>query len=77
MAFNIKLPGMGGSEAPSETSQSTIMDNLQQAAVRGGRFKLPGIGDKPVGTQLQLLGGMFVFFLFIVAVSAWMDSQSP
>ena len=75
MAFNIKFPGMGGSETPSETSQSTIMDNLQQAAVRGGRFKLPGIGDKPIGTQLQLLGGMFVFFMFIVAVSAWMDSR--
>ena len=76
MAFNIKLPGMGGSETPPETSQSTIMDNLQQAAVRGGRFKLPGIGDKSVGTQLQLLGGMFVFFMFIVAVAAWIDSRT-
>jgi twitching motility protein PilJ len=76
MAFKFKFPGIGGTEAPSDTSQSTIMDNLQQAAVRGGRFKLPGIGDKPVGTQLQLLGGMFVFFLFIVAVSAWMDSRT-
>ncbi len=76
MAFKIKLPTMGGTEAPSETSQSTVMDNLQRAAVRGGRFKLPGIGDKPVGTQLQMLGGMFVFFMFIVAVAAWMDNRT-
>jgi twitching motility protein PilJ len=76
MAFKLKLPAMGGAVAPEDTSQSTIMDNLQQAAVRGGRFKLPGMGDKPVGTQLQLLGGMFVFFMFIVAVSAWMDSRT-
>ena len=74
----LKLPSfLTGKTGPAEdTSQSTIMDNLQQAAVRGGRFKLPGIGDKPVGTQLQLLGGMFVFFLFIVAVSAWMDNRT-
>ena len=74
----LKLPSfLTGQTGPAEdTSQSTIMDNLQQAAVRGGRFKLPGIGDKPVGTQLQLLGGMFVFFLFIVAVSAWMDNRT-
>ncbi|MBI4989269.1 MAG: type IV pili methyl-accepting chemotaxis transducer N-terminal domain-containing protein [Rhodocyclales bacterium] len=76
MAFKFKLPTMGGTEATAETSQSTIMDNLQQAAVRGGRFKLPGIGDKTVGTQLQLLGGLFVFFMFIVAVSAWLDSRT-
>lgn len=76
MAFKLKIPGMGGSGASAETSQSTIMDNLQQAAVRGGRFKLPGIGDKPVGTQLQLLGGLFVFFMFVVAVAAWMDSRT-
>ncbi|MCC6656763.1 MAG: type IV pili methyl-accepting chemotaxis transducer N-terminal domain-containing protein [Rhodocyclaceae bacterium] len=74
----LKLPSfLTGQTGPAEdTSQSTIMDNLQQATVRGGRFKLPGIGDKPVGTQLQLLGGMFVFFLFIVAVSAWMDNRT-
>ena len=74
----LKLPSfLTGKTGPAEdTSQSTIMDNLQQATVRGGRFKLPGIGDKPVGTQLQLLGGMFVFFLFIVAVSAWMDNRT-
>ena len=76
MAFKFKLPVMGDAAAPEDPSQSTIMDNLQQAAVRGGRFKLPGIGDKPVGTQLQLLGGMFVFFMFIVAVSAWLDSRT-
>ena len=79
MAFNFKLPALklpGGPGDPAQTSQSTIMDDLQQAAVRGGRFKLPAIGDKPVGTQLQLLGGMFVFFLFIVAVAAWIDSRT-
>jgi twitching motility protein PilJ len=79
MAFKFKLPSFnlpGGQAASEDTSQSTIMDNLQQAAVRGGRFKLPGIGDKPVGTQLQLLGGMFVFFMFIVAVAAWIDSRT-
>ena len=76
MAFKFKIPGLGGSEASAETSQSTIMDNLQQAAIRGGRFKLPGIGDKPVGTQLQLLGSMFVFFMFVVAVAAWLDSRT-
>ncbi|MBZ0133280.1 MAG: methyl-accepting chemotaxis protein [Rhodocyclaceae bacterium] len=78
MAFNFtsttKSPD--GTEAPADDTQSTIMDDLQQAAVRGGRFKLPGIGDKPVGTQLQLLGGFFVFFLFIVAVAAWLDNRT-
>ncbi|MBK6632361.1 MAG: type IV pili methyl-accepting chemotaxis transducer N-terminal domain-containing protein [Betaproteobacteria bacterium] len=63
-------------ETSADNAQSTIMDELQQAAVRGGRFKLPGIGDKPVGTQLQLLGGFFVFFLFIVAVAAWLDNRT-
>jgi twitching motility protein PilJ len=79
MAFKFKLPSFnlpGGQAAAEDTSQSTIMDNLQQAAVRGGRFKLPGIGDKPVGTQLQMLGSMFVFFMFVVAVAAWIDSRT-
>ncbi len=76
MAFKIRLPGMGGSETAADSSQSTIMDNLQQAAVRGARFKLPGIGDKPVGTQLQVLGGLFVFFLFVVAMAAWLDNRT-
>ena len=79
MAFKFKLPTLKspeGAEISAENAQSTIMDDLQQAAVRGGRFKLPGIGDKPVGTQLQLLGGFFVFFLFIVAVAAWLDNRT-
>ena len=76
MAFKLKIPGLGGSKSSAETTQSTILDTLQRAAVRGGRFKLPGIGDKPVGTQLQLLGGLFVFFMFVVAVAAWMDSRT-
>lgn len=79
MAFKFKLPSMKSPDATEtsvESAQSTIMDELQQAAVRGGRFKLPGIGDKPVGTQLQLLGGFFVFFLFIVAVAAWLDNRT-
>ncbi len=79
MAFKFKLPTLKspeGTEISAENAQSTIMDELQQAAVRGGRFKLPGIGDKPVGTQLQLLGGFFVFFLFIVAVAAWLDNRA-
>jgi len=79
MAFKFKLPTMkssGGAEAPEDNSQSTIMDDLQQAAVQGGRFKVPGMGDKPVGTQLQLLGGFFVFFLFVVAVAAWLDNRT-
>ena len=79
MAFKLNLPSMkspDGTEIPAEDSQSTIMDDLQQAAVQGGRFKLPGIGDKPVGLQLQLLSGFFVFFLFIVAVAAWLDNRT-
>jgi twitching motility protein PilJ len=78
MAFNFtsSTKSPDGTEAPADDTQSTIMDDLQQAAVRGGRFKLPGIGDKPVGTQLQLLGGFFVFFLFIVAVAAWLDNRT-
>ncbi len=79
MAINFKLPSMKSpdrTETSAENAQSTIMDDLQQAAVRGGRFKLPGIGDKPVGLQLQLLGGFFVFFLFIVAVAAWLDNRT-
>ena len=79
MAFKFKLPTMkspDATETSADNAQSTIMDELQQAAVRGGRFKLPGIGDKPVGTQLQLLGGFFVFFLFIVAVAAWLDNRT-
>jgi len=79
MAFKFKLPSLklpGDTSAPEETSQSTIMDNLQQAAVRGARFKLPGLGDKPIGIQLQTLGGLFVFFLFVVAVAAWIDNRT-
>ena len=78
MAFKIKLPSFnlpGGKKSSGDMSQSTIMDSLQQAAVRGASFKLPGIGDKPVGTQLQLLGGLFVFFMFVVAVAAWIDNR--
>jgi len=76
MAFKLPFKLPGGKVAPEDTSQSTIMDNLQQAAVRGGRFKLPGIGDKPVGTQLQVLGGAFVFFMFVVTVAAWIDNRT-
>ena len=78
MAFNLKLPSFklpGGSDTADTTSQSTILDNLQQAAVSGGRFKLPVIGDKPVGIQLQTLGGLFVLFMFVVAVAAWIDNR--
>ena len=79
MAFKFKLPTLnlpGGETAPEDAAQSTIMDALQQAAVQGARFKLPGIGDKPVGTQLQILGGLFMLFLFIVAVASWFDSRT-
>ncbi len=80
MAFKFKLPSLltlpEGTAAGEDTSQSTIMDNLQQAAVRGARFKLPGLGDKPIGIQLQTLGGLFVFFLFVVAVAAWIDNRT-
>jgi twitching motility protein PilJ len=76
MAFKLPFKLPGGKVAPEDTSQSTIMDNLQQAAVRGGRFKLPGIGDKTVGTQLQVLGGAFVFFMFVVTVAAWIDNRT-
>ncbi|PKO71697.1 MAG: chemotaxis protein [Betaproteobacteria bacterium HGW-Betaproteobacteria-14] len=78
MAFNFtsSTKSPDGTEAPADDTQSTIMDDLQQAAVRGGRFKLPGIGDQPVGSQLQLLGGIFVFFLFVVGVSAWLDNRT-
>ncbi len=79
MAFKLKLPSMkipGGTGAPDGDAQSTIMDDLQQAAVRGGRFRLPMVGDKPVGTQLQVLGGFFVFFMFVVSVAAWIDSRT-
>ena len=54
MAFKFKLPSLklpGDTSAPEETSQSTIMDNLQQAAVRGARFNPPGLGAKPIGIQ--------------------------
>jgi twitching motility protein PilJ len=77
MVFGIKLPGRRGSEATTATAQdTTIFDTLQQAAVSGVRFKLPLIGDKPLATQLQLLGGLFVFFLFVAAVAAWLDNRT-
>ena len=80
MAFKLptfKLPA-GNKEQPASAgaSQSTIMDNLQAAAVRGARFKVPGIGHQPVGTQLQILGALFVFFMFVVTVAAWLDSRT-
>jgi twitching motility protein PilJ len=77
MVFGIKLPGRRGSEVATATAQdTTIFDTLQQAAVSGVRFKLPLIGDKPLATQLQLLGGLFVFFLFVAAVAAWLDNRT-
>jgi len=76
MAFKLPFKLPGGKVATEDTSQSTIMDNLQQVAVRGGRFKLPGIGDKPLGTQLKVLGGTFVFFMFVVTVAAWIDNRT-
>ncbi|MEZ5615464.1 MAG: methyl-accepting chemotaxis protein [Rhodocyclaceae bacterium] len=65
-----------GTEAAADDAQSTILDDLQQAAVGESRFKLPLIGDKPLGVQLQILSGLFLTFLFVLAVAAWVDNRA-
>lgn len=80
MAFKFKLPIMqspsGQAGKAGDDAQSTIMDNLQQAVTKGSRFKLPLIGDRSVGQQLQSLGTLFVFFLVVTAFVAWMDNRT-
>ncbi len=78
MAF--KLSATKSSDRPNPGAEaathSTVMDNLQQAAGRGFRARLPFIGDRPVAQQLQILGILFVFFLIVTASVAWMDNRT-
>lgn len=79
MAFKFKIPSLakaGAQASAQDVSQSTIMDSPPLFAHSGERFKLPGIGHRSVGTQLQVLGGFFVVFLAVIGTMAWIDNRT-
>ncbi len=79
MAFKLKIPSLakaGAQSSAQDVSQSTIMDSPPLFANSGERFRLPGIGHRSVGTQLQILGGFFVVFLAVIGTMAWIDNRT-
>jgi len=68
MAFKLKLPSMHlpGPKAikpMGASAQSTVMDNVKVAKGKKLRGKLPFIGHRPTGKQLQILGALLVVFV--------------
>ena len=39
-------------------------------------FKIPIIGSKPIGKQLQLLGGALLAFLLLTVIAAYFDNRA-
>ncbi len=77
MAFNIKLPGLGGSKTPGPEDQTisapTVMDG-------GGALKKPGqalafLNQYSVTKQLQILGGALLFVIILLGALIYHDNR--
>ncbi len=75
LSFNFFNSRKSGSFQP--TQQSTIMETMAgMGAVKASRLRLPIIGDKPAGTQVQVLGILFLLCLVVPAFMLVMDNRS-
>jgi twitching motility protein PilJ len=68
----------GKKESELSSAQSTIMEIAAAEAMpsRGNRISLPLIGGKPVSTQIQVLGSLFLLFLIVPAFLIIVDSRA-
>jgi twitching motility protein PilJ len=68
----------GKKESELSSAQSTIMEIAAAEAMpsRGNRIRLPLIGGKPVSTQIQVLGSLFLLFLIVPAFLIIVDSRA-
>jgi twitching motility protein PilJ len=68
----------GKKEREFSSSQSTIMEIAAADAMPAGgnRIRLPLIGGKPVSTQIQVLGSLFLLFLIVPAFLIIVDSRA-
>jgi twitching motility protein PilJ len=68
----------GKKESEFAPSQSTIMESAAVEAnpSRVSRIRLPFIADKPLSTQVQALGSMFLLFLIVPGFLIFVDSRA-
>ena len=77
MAFNFKLPGLGGSKTPGPEDQTISAPTVMES---GGATKQPGqalafLNQYSVNKQLQILGGALLFVIILLGALIYHDNR--
>ena len=77
MAFNFKLPGLGGNKTPGPEDQTISAPTVMEG---GGATKKPGqalafLNQYSVNKQLQILGGALLFVIILLGALIYHDNR--
>ena len=76
MALNLKLPKFftgSNSSADQTVSATTLMDDDQPLVTRKSGFGLGFLGQYTVTKQLQILGGILLLMMVIIAIVIYLS----